>query len=432
MPLTGMLPVTVPGACDGWETLVRDCGRLSLAEVLAPAIRYAEEGFPVSEVIAAGWAGSVRKLSAHPASAANYLIQGRAPRFGEIFRQPELAHTLRLVAEQGAEVFYRGEIADKIVAFSQANGGLFTLQDLAEHSSTWTEPISTEYHGVRLCECPPNGQGLVALLALNLLSGYDLVSLGHNSPAYLHLIVEALKLAFADAHYHVTDPEQYDVPVERLLSPDYTAERRQLISREQAAAVRETGLAKQGDTIYLTAADGEGNVVSLINSLYHGFGSGMVVEGTGITLQNRGNSFSLDPAHPNHIAPHKRPYHTIIPAMILDASGQPLYSYGVMGGHMQPQGHVQVLLNLIDFGMTPQEALDQPRVYWHEGQQIMIEPMLGEDTRQALLDMGHEVAPFSQVGMGAFGGGQVIRLDRESGVLCAGSEPRKDGCAIGY
>jgi gamma-glutamyltranspeptidase/glutathione hydrolase len=431
MPVTGMLSVTIPGAPDGWETLVRACGRLPLDKVMAPAIGYAEEGFPVSEVIAGNWAAGEAKLAAHPASAAAYLVNGRAPRWGEIFRQPELARTLHAVAEGGAQAFYQGEIAEKIVAFSQANGGLFALQDFAEHTSTWEEPISTEYHGVRLYECPPNGQGLVALIALNLLAGYDLKAIGHNSPQYLHLVVEALKLAFADAHYHVTDPTQYHVPVEKLLSMRYAAERRKLISLEQAAGVRHTGIPKQGDTIYLCAADGEGNVCSLINSLYHGFGSGMVVEGTGIALQNRGNSFSLDPKRPNHLAPHKRPYHTIIPAMIMKDE-KPLYAYGVMGGHMQPQGHVQVLLNLVDFGLSPQEALDAARVYWDAGKNIMIEPELGEATREALIGMGHEVAPFSRVSMGNFGGGQVIRIGPESGVLCAGSEPRKDGCAAGY
>ncbi len=431
MPTTGMLPVTVPGAADGWERLVRTCGRLSLAQVMAPAIRYAEEGFPVSEVIAANWAGGQHKLVAHPSGAA-YLINGCAPCMGEIWRQPELAETLRQVAEGGAKAFYRGKIAEKIVAFSQANGGLFSLEDLADHTSTWVEPIYTDYHGVRLYECPPNGQGIVALMALNILAGYDLVSLAHNSPQYLHLIVEALKLAFADAHYHVTDPEKYPVPVAQLLSLAYAERRRKEIALDHAAEVRHPGLPSQGDTVYLAAADGEGNAVSLINSLYHGFGSGMVVEGTGVILQNRGASFSLDSRHPNHIAPHKRPYHTIIPAMVMGQDGKPLYCYGVMGGHMQPQGHVQVLLNLVDFGMSPQEALDAPRVYWERGKEVLIEPGLGEETRQALLKLGHNVASFSEVSIGHFGGGQVIRIDPETGVLCAGSEPRKDGCAVGY
>jgi len=432
MPLLGMLPVTVPGAADGWETLVRTCGRLPLSQVMAPAIRLAEEGFPVSEVIAGNWAGARSKLAAHPASAAAYLVDGRTPRAGEIFRQPDLANTLRLVAEGGAQAFYRGRIAEQIVAFSHANGGLLSLQDLAEHTSSWVEPISTAYHGVQLCECPPNGQGIVALMALNILAGFDLKALGHNTPAYLHLVVEALKLAFADAHYHVTDPEHYRAPVTQMLSPEYAATRRRLISPARALPTARRGLPHPGDTIYLTAADGEGNVISLINSLYHGFGSGMVVEGTGIALQNRGASFSLDAKHPNHLAPHKRPYHTIIPAMILDEAGKPLYSYGVMGGHMQPQGHVQVLLNLVDWGMSPQEALDAPRVYWDEENHISIEPMLGPEVRQALIALGHDVAPFDQVSMGLFGGGQVIRIDPQTGVLCAGSEPRKDGCAIGY
>lgn len=432
IPIAGMLPVTVPGATSGWEALIQTCGRLSLPEVMAPAIRYAEEGFPVSEVIAAGWKASERKLAAHPSSAKTYLLHGRAPRMGEIFRQPDLARTLRVVAEEGAQAFYHGEIAERIVAFSQANGGLLSLQDLRDHAPTWVEPIYTDYHGVRLYECPPNGQGIVALMALNILQGYDLVSLGHNSPPYLHLIIEALKLAFVDAHHHVTDPELYPVPVEQMLSAKYAARCRKLINPDYAADPPNTGIPTQGDTVYLTAADGEGNVVSLINSLYMGFGSGMVVEGTGICLQNRGHSFSLDPKHPNHLAPHKRPYHTIIPAMVLGANGKPLYSMGVMGGHMQPQGHIQVLLNLVDFAMSPQEALDAPRVRWEEDKQVFIEPLLGEETRQALIAMGHDVAPLDQASISTFGGGQVIRIDPETGVLCAGSEPRKDGCAVGF
>jgi len=432
MPETGMLPVTVPGAASGWDALVRRFGRLPLSEVLAPAAHFAEAGFPVSEVIAEGWGRSLPRLHTHPATARNYLIDGRAPAAGELFRQPDLARTLRLVGAQGAEAFYRGELARQIADFSQANGGLLALEDLAAHAPAWVEPISTEYHGVRLYECPPNGQGIVALMALNLLRGFDLQALGHNSPAYLHLLVEALKSAFADAHYHVTDPAHYPVPVERLLSAEYADRRRAEIDPQRAAVGLRSGLPKQSDTVYLTAVDEERNAVSLINSLFHGWGSGMVVEGTGIALQNRGFGFSLDPAHPNAIAPRKRPYHTIIPAMALGADGQPLYSYGVMGGHMQPQGHVQVLLNLVDFGMSPQEALDQPRVYWPEGMRVMLEPQLGEETRQALLALGHDVVPLGEPAMGLFGGGQVIRIDPASGLLCGGSEPRKDGCAVGY
>ena len=432
MPSTGMLPVTVPGAPHGWDTLVRECGRLSLGSVLAPAIEYAEDGFPVSEVIGGGWARSIAKLSTHPATAANFLVDGRAPGVGEVFYQPDLARTLRRVAEGGANAFYQGEIAERIVAFSEANGGLFGMRDLADHTSTWVDAISTEYHGVRLFECPPNGQGIVALMALNLLKGFDLAALGHNSIDYVHVIIEALKLAFADAHLHVTDPEQYPVPVEQMLSEEYAALRRAEIDMSRAKPGARSGIPVVGDTVYLTAADGEGNAVSLINSLYQGFGSGMVVEGTGICLQNRGFSFSLDPRHPNHVAPHKRPYHTIIPAMVMGADDKPLYSYGVMGGHMQPQGHVQVLLNMVDFGMLPQQALDSPRVQWLEGSRVLMEPQFGDACRQALLERGHDVAPLSEVSIAQFGGGQVIRIDPQTGVLMGGSEPRKDGCAVGF
>jgi gamma-glutamyltranspeptidase/glutathione hydrolase len=430
MPLHGMLPVTVPGAASGWDTLVSELGTLPLFRVLGPAIRYAQEGFPVSEIIASSW--SVSTLNTHPATAATYLIDGRAPQPGEIFRQPDLARTLRLVGKEGAEAFYRGEIAERIVAFSEANGGLLSMRDLEDHTATWEEPISTVYHNRRLVECPPNGQGIVALMALNILQGYDLADLGYGSARYVHVIVEALKAAFADAHFHVTDPAQYNVPVEQMLSPEYAAKRRKEIDLERTAPLRKHLIPKQGDTVYLTAADGEGNMVSLINSLFHGFGSGVVVGGTGICLQNRGFSFSLDPTHPNHLAPHKRPYHTIIPAMILGPDEKPLVSYGVMGGHMQPQGHVQVLLNMMDFGMRPQEALDAPRVQWLEGHRLLIEPMFGEECRQTLIEMGHDVAPLDQVSVKQFGGGQIIAVDRDSGIYCAGSEPRKDGCAIGF
>jgi gamma-glutamyltranspeptidase/glutathione hydrolase len=432
MPSTGLLAVTVPGASSGWDTLVRTCGRLPLEQVMAPAIRYAEEGFPVSELIAEGWLHSVGRLNTHPATAANYLVAGRPPALGEVFKQADLARTLKAVAEGGAEAFYRGEIAERIVAFSQANGGLFSLEDFADHTPTWVAPISTEYHGVRLHECPPNGQGIVALMALNILKGFDLRELGHNSPRYLHVLLEALKLAFADAHLHVTDPELYGVPVEQMLSEAYAAQRRKEIDINKAHPNPVSGIDVVGDTVYLTAADGEGNVVSLINSLYNGFGSGMVVEGTGICLQNRGHSFRLDPTHPNRVEPHKRPYHTIIPAMVTAGDGRPLYSYGVMGGHMQPQGHVQVLINMVDMGMLPQQALDNPRVRWESGSTVMMEPGFGDDRREALIAMGHKVVPYEQVSPGLFGGGQVIRIDRDTGVLMAGTEPRKDGLAIGF
>jgi gamma-glutamyltranspeptidase / glutathione hydrolase len=432
MPETGMLAVTVPGALSGWDTLVRTCGRLSLEQVMAPAIHYAGVGFPVSELIAGGWSRSVARLNTHPATAANYLVDGRPPAIGEVFRQPDLARTLRAVAQGGAEAFYRGEIAERIVAFSQANGGLFALEDFADHTPTWVDPISTEYHGVWLHECPPNGQGIVALMALNILKGFDLHELGHNSPRYLHVVIEALKLAFADAHLHVTDPEQYAMPVEQMLSDEYAAQRRKEIDINKANPNPVSGIGVVGDTVYLSAADGEGNVVSLINSLYNGFGSGMVVEGTGICLQNRGYSFKLDPAHPNRVEPHKRPYHTIIPAMVTAGDGRPLYSYGVMGGHMQPQGHVQVLINMVDMGMLPQQALDNPRVQWLEGSKVLAEPSFGDECRNVLIAMGHEVASYDEVSPSQFGGGQVIRIDPETGVLMAGTEPRKDGLAIGY
>jgi gamma-glutamyltranspeptidase/glutathione hydrolase len=431
VPLEGMLPVTVPGAVDGWATLLADHGRLPLAEVLAPAIEYAECGFPVSELIGAGWNNALAKLQQHRDTARTFLIDGRPPRIGEIFRQPGMARSLRQIAEGGRDAFYRGPIAEAIVATSELDGGFLSLADFAAHHSTWDTPISTDYRGYTIYECPPNGQGLTALLALNVLSGYDIGALGPGSPEALHLAIEALRLAFADAAAYIADPAHAHVPTETLLSPAYTAARRALVRPDRAIDIAPAGVLPGGhDTVYLTAIDAEGNAVSFINSLYHGFGSGVTAGDTGILLQNRGGGFVLDPAHPNCIAPGKRPYHTIIPCMAL-RDGRLWSSFGVMGGFMQPQGHVQMLMNMIDFGMNPQEALDAPRFE-------LIDPYLGPkavalehgaDVAAALSARGHQVV--ERTAMFGFGGGQIIVVD-EAGVRHGGSDPRKDGCVVAY
>ncbi len=427
MPLTGWLPVTVPGALDGWAQALERFGKMKFADVLQPAIHYAETGFPVSEIIQAHWASVQPKLDMHPGAARAYLHRDEPPRVGQMHAQPDLAKTFRLIAKDGRDAFYRGELADEIAKHAYKTGGFITKQDLANHTSTWDEPIATTYHDVTLYECPPNGQGIVALETLNLLEGFALRELEHNSAEYLHLVVECLKLAFADAFAHVADPRVVPVPVERMLDKTYADRRRALIDPAHAMEMPRTGI-QGGDTIYLSVVDQERNCVSFINSLYDSFGSGIVVPGTGICLQNRGANFSLDPQSPNALAPNKRPYHTIIPAMAFK-NNAPWLAYGVMGGFMQPQGHVQTLLNQTDFGMDPQRALDAPRVRVYGDGSIALENAFDNDTRLALQARGHKLV---QADTEEFGGGQIILLDPETGALAAGSDPRKDGCAMGY
>jgi gamma-glutamyltranspeptidase / glutathione hydrolase len=430
LPTTGPLAVTVPGALDGWATLLASHGTISLADALAPAVHYAEEGFPVSEIIGTQWAQASAKLRQDEGAAATYLIDGKAPRIGQVFRQPDLARTLRALAAGGPAAFYRGPLAERMAAYVQEKGGLLTAADLAAHQSSWERPLEVTYRGHRLLECPPNGQGLVALQALGILEGFDLPALRWGFAEPLHLQIEALKLAFADAARYVADPAAVEVPAQALLAPGYLAGRRRLIDAEHAAPGYDPGLpGAHGDTVYLTVVDSARNAVSFINSLYLGFGSGLVVPGTGICLQNRGALFNLDPAHPNCIAPGKRPYHTIIPALLFRGE-QFIMSLGVMGGFMQPQGHVQVLSNLLDFQMDVQEALDAPRFRWQEGAQVAFETGLTHMARLALEKKGHVVA--TNVSPMSMGGGQIIRLDPETGVLHGGSDPRKDGCAVGF
>lgn len=432
IPVRGLPSATVPGAIDAFTTVLERHGTMSLAEVLQPAIHYATEGFPVSEIIATQWQIAAPLLSQYPSSTATYLPDGKAPQAGDVHRQPNLAETFKLLAAEGRDAFYRGEIARRIVEFSQENGGFFRLEDFASHTTEWVEPIRADYHGHTILELPPNGQGITALLALNVLEGFDIAAMDYGSTAYYHLLIEATKQAFADRSRYIADPACATLPIKGLLSKAYAAERRQEIALDRASTFAPGEPANFSNTVYVSCVDRERNVVSLIHSLYMGFGSGVVAGDTGICLQNRGAGFVADPDHPNALAPGKRPFHTIIPAMIL-RDGQPWLCYGVMGGDMQAQGHVQVALNMIDFDMNVQEALEAPRYRILDGKRVMLERAIAPATRQQLAAMGHEVVPSADVPPGPqYGGGQAIWIDRERGVLHGGSDSRKDGCALGY
>jgi len=427
--------ITVPGACAGWCDLIERHGSLEMEDILAPAVRAAEEGFPVAPITAYYWAGGAKRQLGSALGGGQLLLDGRAPKAGDIFRNPGLARTFRAIAAGGKAAFYRGDIATRIAAAVQASGGVLTAEDLAAHHSTWDEPISTAYRGLRLWECPPNGQGIVALLALNLLSRFDLPA-DALGPGRLHLLIEALRLAFADARRYVADPTKADVPTRALLDPDYAAERARGIDLRKANPEASPGSMKAGpDTVYFSVVDGSGNACSFINSNYMGFGTGIVPEGTGFPLQNRGANFSLDPRHPNVLAPGKRPYHTIIPGMATREGNGSLYAcFGVMGGFMQPQGHVQVLLALLD-GIDPQAALDRPRICLDEGEPggtVLVEEGIPEATRNDLGRCGHRIQTITGQERAVFGRGQVILRDAATGVLCGGSDPRADGCALGY
>ena len=450
--------VSVPGAVAGWSDLLARHGRMSLADVLQPAIETAERGFPVSELIARGWATQVKKLlrasdwisgdldnGPPQPSGHELLIEGRAPRPGEIIRLPTLAETLRGIAAEGKAYIYQGEFARKLSEHVQRYGGWITPEDMARHESTWEDPLTASYRGVTLYECPPNGQGLAAILAVKLASGFDLAGMGEADR--VHVMIESMRLAFADALQWVCDPAQVAIPLDELLDEDYIAARRQFIRMERASRSVTHGFPRiprpQGaDTVYLSVVDEEGNACSFINSLYMGTGTGLVVPGTGVALQNRAALFFLDPEHPNALAPNKRPYHTIIPAM-LSRDGELLASFGVMGGFMQPQGHFQVVVNMIDLGMSPQMALDAPR--WqlnvgagggmgaHEpGGLVLIEEGWDFDTLADLGRRGHHLSPVDGFRRSVFGGGQIIWRDPDTGVLIGGSDPRKDGCAAGW
>ena len=431
MPERGILSVTVPGALHGWAKAVERYGNLQLSDLFEDAIYYAENGFPVSEVIAGEWRSMEQVLISRDSFSKTYLIDGKAPRPGQIFQNKDLARTYRKIARDGIDIFYRGEICNDIVGFSKSNTGLLSSNDFEGHTTTWDEPISTDYRGYTIFELPPNGQGITALEMLNILEGYDISSLGHNRPEYLHLLIEAKKLAFSDRDYFITDPAFEDIPVDELLSKEYAQQCRGKINSDKAMVPPvPSSYTKSSDTVFVTAVDRDRNAVSFISSIYMAFGSCMVVDGTGIVLQNRGNSFSLDPNHPNRLEPHKRPMHTIIPGMIFKDS-RFMMSFGVMGGDMQPQGHVQFLINLIDFKMNLQEAVDAPRTRHMQGKEIYLEEGISGKTASALQEKGHRIVQVAPL-VNEVGGGQAIYLDHSQNVLLGASDRRKDGSAIGY
>jgi gamma-glutamyltranspeptidase/glutathione hydrolase len=438
VPVRGPLPVSVPGCVDGWFELHKRFGKLPMNTILAPAIHYARKGFPVSEVIAFQWASGARSLAGSPGFAEIFMPGGAAPGKGEIFNNPSLAETFELIAEGGREAFYNGPIARKIESFLAEHGGFLKASDLAAHHSEWVEPVFVNYRGYDVWELPPNGQGIAALQILNILEGYDIAKMGYGSAEYLHLLIEAKKLAYEDRARYYGDPDFSNIPVDQLISKKYAAERRARIDPHRAADTYDAGKLEHGDTIYLIVADGDGNMISLIQSLYWGFGSGMVPPELGFPLQNRGELFAFEKGHVNQYAPGKRPFHTIIPAFVT-RDGKPYMSFGVMGGSMQPQGHVQVLVNIIDFGMGLQEAGDAPRIrhlgssqptgsIMTSGGYVNFESGFPEETIRDLARMGHD----TRKGVGGFGGYQAIKYDNVQKAYYGASESRKDGHAAGY
>ncbi|MBK7188624.1 MAG: gamma-glutamyltransferase [bacterium] len=442
IPLYSPYSWSVPGTVDGWAQLHAKFGRLPLAQVLAPAIAYAEDGFPLSPVIASDWERGGKRFRDFPGFAEIFLPAGHAPREGEIFRNPALARTLRLVADGGADAYYRGPIADEIVRYSREHGGFFASEDFARHTSEWCEPVSVNYRGYDVWELPPPGQGIAALQLLNLIELYDVKAMGRDSADFWHVFTEAKKVAFADRARYYADPLFAKVPVAGLLSKDYARERARGISLETAALRDLPGdppALSRMETTYLCAADSSGMMVSLIQSNYTGFGSGYVIPSLGFCLQDRGNLFDLQPGRPNSLEPGKRPFHTIIPAFVTK-DGQPLLAFGLMGGDMQPQGHAQVIVNLVDFGMNLQEAGDAVRFHhtgsseptgtvMTDGGVLHIEDGLPAAVLEELKRRGHTL---ESEPVGAYGGYQAIRRDPDTGVYCGATEKRKDGCALGY
>jgi gamma-glutamyltranspeptidase/glutathione hydrolase len=434
MPTSGMPAITVPGAFDAWVSLLEKHGTMKLADLLAPAIGYAENGFPVAEKISADWVPEVAKLKQSPAAAATFLVNGAAPPPGAIFVQKNLARTFRALARGGRDAFYRGEIARAIVDYCQKNGGFLSLEDFASHTSTWVDPISTTYRGYTLHELPPNNQGLTALILLNILEGIDLKGMRTDAVLYYHTLIEATKIAFADRNRFIADPAFAKLPIKELLSKDYAARRRALIDPARAIDAPAYGDIRMGsDTTYFTVVDKDRNAVSFINSIFNSFGSGIVAGETGIMLHNRGTGFSLVPDHPNRFEPGKRPFHTLIPAMVFK-DGSLLMSYGVMGGDIQAQGHVQVLVNLVDRGMNLQQAIDAARIRYISGRSVMMEEELTAPVITGLVGRGHERAlPGPGLTHRALmGGGQAIMIDPATNALLGASDWRKDGLALGY
>jgi gamma-glutamyltranspeptidase/glutathione hydrolase len=435
VPRRGWDSVTVPGAVSGWVALSRRFGRLPFADLLAPAIDIAERGYAVPVVVQQKWAAAaaLAEVAGQPGFAEAFLPFGRAPGVGERFALPAAARSLRLIAQTQGEAFYHGEIARAIAAHAASNGGALTAADLAAHAPEWVEPITQPYRDVVLHELPPNGQGIAALMALGMLERFDLRALGADSGAAAHLQIEAIKLAFADLYRHVAEPAAMaaaGVLASHLLDADYLAARARRIDPRRAQSFA-AGLPPRGGTIYLTVADDEGRMVSFIQSNYMGFGSGVVVPGYGVSLQNRGHSFTLAPAHPNTVGPSKRPFHTIIPAFVT-RQGRPLMSFGVMGGHMQPQGHVQALVRMIDFDQSPQAACDAPRWRFDGGLDVAVEPHMAAGTVQALRDLGHRLADVPD-SYQDFGAGQFIWRLGDPAVegYVAASDARRDGAAVG-
>lgn len=431
IPKYGWIPVTVPGAPSAWAELSKRFGKLPLKDVLEPAIRYAEEGYPLSPILGKNWLIAYNKFKeiltdeefAHWFE--TFAPNERAPKIGELWKSPGHAATLRSIAETGGESFYRGELAEKIDAFSKKYNGFLSAEDLANYKPEWVDPIKVHYRGYDVWEIPPNGQGLVALLALNTLKGFEFPE--KESVETYHKQIEAMKLAFADGQKYITESSKMSVKVDDLLADEYAAARRSLIG--STAYIPEPGTPPRGGTVYLATADNEGNMVSFIQSNYMGFGSGLVVPGTGIALQNRGNNFSLDPNHNNRLEGGKRTYHTIIPGF-LTKDNAPVGPFGVMGGFMQPQGHVQVMMNTIDFHLNPQAALDAPRWQWLEGKKVLVENTFPHHIAQALARKGHDI----QIALdsGHFGRGQIIWIDQETGVLRGGTEARTDGAIAAW
>jgi gamma-glutamyltranspeptidase/glutathione hydrolase len=436
IPPYSPLAWSVPGCVSGWQALHSRFGHSAWNSLFESAEHYAEIGFAVSPIIARDWGFDAAKF---PTLAETFLVEGKTPRYGDFVRNPDLARFYKTLAERGAEAFYRGEIADRIDKFSRDNGGYLRKKDLEDHEATWVDPVSTNYRGYDVWEIPPNGQGIAVLQILNILENFDIGSLQPNSPEQLHLFLEAKKLAYEDRAIYYADMDFAPVPLERLISKDYGQERARLIDPKRASTQVGPGLEKDhSDTVYLTAADGEGNMISLIQSTYYGWGSHIVPDRLGFPIQNRGTSFSLDPGHFNKLEPHKRPFHTIIPAFVT-REGSPLLSFGVMGGDFQPQGHSQVLMNMLDFGMSPQQAGEQPRIEhggssdpdgskMSGGGKIRFEKGFSEETRAALAALGHDIRP----DVGAFGGYQAIWREEEPLRYFGGTDPRKDGCAVGW
>ena len=440
IPPHGPLPVTVPGCVDGWFELHNKFGKLPMTDVLAPAIQYAREGFPLTELIAYYWQLSTPILQKYAGFKETFMPNGHAPKKGEIFKNPRLANTLERIDREGRDVFYKGDFAKIMADFMQREGGFLSYEDFASHHSDWVEPVSTNYRGYDVWELPPNGQGIAALQMLNILEGYDVAGWGFGSVEYIHHFLEAKKLVFEDRAKFYADPAFNKIPVRELISKDYAAERRKLIDDHRAAGRYEAGnpALQEGDTIYLTTADKDGNMVSLIQSNYRGMGSGLSPDNLGFIFQDRGELFDLEEGHFNTYAPGKRPFHTIIPAFITK-DGKPFMSFGVMGGATQPQGHVQIVINIVDFGMNIQEAGDAPRILHQgssqptgekmtDGGRVYLESGLPYDVYRQLVKMGHRVG----TNVGSYGGYQGIMYDAKNGVYYGASESRKDGQASGY